>query len=512
VFLVSRLSSPFLRFTHLSSTISMESLEGLWEKFSLSEHECQKVDLASTTTQPKSFLAAKFLTRRVLNVESVARTFKPLWRTDQGFSIRDMNDNKLVFVFEDEADRERVMLGEPWAYDKSLVVFQRIEDEEAIEEVTFTETSFWVQLHGIPVRRMNEEVARILGSSLGRIAQVTGGTTAANGGQAMRIRVSIDITKPLCRGRMAMLEKGREVWISFKYERLPNFCYWCGHVTHSDKDCPYWLRNQETLQLEDQQFGPWLRASNERPWRQTEIRIEGILRPPPPQSKQPKQAPPPPPPNPFSSHTQINVPHPPIIPIAPPSPPHQPSPNPYHTTTLPQQYNTPSPPQTAAPVDHPPLTNDDYPTNMELEENPGYVPIFSEKIKQVDDFESQIREIDQALNYVSPNLEIFPKPIPLPKPNLSPSQHTPRVVLGDVTNKKEAHVGEKKLPVAKRSWKKLARSQGISEDRFLDPINIKRSSNSLEDNNQISPCLKKQCGANSMSISAEAVVQPRRQP
>ena len=130
----------------------------------------------------------------------------------------------------------------------------------------------------------------------------------------------------------------------------------------------------------------------------------------------------------------------------------------------------------------------------------------------MDDFESQIRDIDQALNYVSPNLEIFPNSIPLPKPNLSPSQHTPRVVLGDVTNKKEAHVGGQKLHAAKRSWKKLARSQGIPEDRFLDPINIKRSSNSLEDNNQISPCLKKQCGANSMSISAEAVVQPRRQP
>jgi hypothetical protein len=46
-----------------------------------------------------------------------------------------MNDNKLVFVFEDEADRERVMLGEPWAYDKYLVILQRIEEDEAIEEV-----------------------------------------------------------------------------------------------------------------------------------------------------------------------------------------------------------------------------------------------------------------------------------------------------------------------------------------------------------------------------------------
>jgi hypothetical protein len=91
----------------------MEAFEGLWEKFSLSEQEGNPVDLAETPDHPKSYLAAKFLTRRTLNVEAVARTFTPLWRTDHGFSIRDMNDNKLVFVFEDEADRERVMLREP---------------------------------------------------------------------------------------------------------------------------------------------------------------------------------------------------------------------------------------------------------------------------------------------------------------------------------------------------------------------------------------------------------------
>jgi hypothetical protein len=80
-----------------------------------------------------------------------------------------MNDNILVFVFEDEADRERVIVGEPWAYDKHLVILQRIEEDEAIEEVAFQETSFWVQLHDLPVCWMNHEVATILGSSLGKL-------------------------------------------------------------------------------------------------------------------------------------------------------------------------------------------------------------------------------------------------------------------------------------------------------------------------------------------------------
>jgi hypothetical protein len=120
----------------------MESLEGLWEKFSLSDMEGNTIDLHSTLDQPKTFLAAKFLTRRTLNVEAVARTFKPLWRMDHGFTVRDMNDNRLVFVFEDAADRERVMMGEPWAYDKHLVILKRIEEDEAIEEVAFCETAF----------------------------------------------------------------------------------------------------------------------------------------------------------------------------------------------------------------------------------------------------------------------------------------------------------------------------------------------------------------------------------
>ena len=39
----------------------------------------------------------------------------------------------------------------------------------------------------------------------------------------MRIRVRLDVTKPLCRGRKAKLEKGQETLISFKYERSPIF-------------------------------------------------------------------------------------------------------------------------------------------------------------------------------------------------------------------------------------------------------------------------------------------------
>ena len=38
--------------------------------------------------------------------------------------------------------------------------------------------------------------------------------------------------------------------MSFKYERLPNICYWCGRLTHDDRDCDLWIDSEGTLKTE----------------------------------------------------------------------------------------------------------------------------------------------------------------------------------------------------------------------------------------------------------------------
>ena len=76
----------------------------------------------------------------------------------------------------------------------------------------------------------------------------------------MRVRVTLDVYQPLCRGRVIKLKEGGKTWVNFKYERLPNICYWCGCFDHSDKDCDLWIQSKGSLQLESQQFGTWLRA------------------------------------------------------------------------------------------------------------------------------------------------------------------------------------------------------------------------------------------------------------
>ena len=81
-----------------------------------------------------------------------------------------------------------------------------------------------------------------------------------DGGGFMRVWVLVDVSQPLCRGRVICLEDGKELWVSFKYERLPNLCYWCGRITHNDRDCKLWLDSEGTLEDTDKRYGPWIRA------------------------------------------------------------------------------------------------------------------------------------------------------------------------------------------------------------------------------------------------------------
>lgn len=75
----------------------------------------------------------------------------------------------------------------------------------------------------------------------------------------MRIRVEVNITKLLVRGRFLSMGE-REWWIPFKYECVLLFCFQCGAIEHEGNACSKDNNGGRLLDNVNSQYGPWLRA------------------------------------------------------------------------------------------------------------------------------------------------------------------------------------------------------------------------------------------------------------
>lgn len=80
----------------------------------------------------------------------------------------------------------------------------------------------------------------------------------------LRIKVTIDLRKPLKRGKMVRF-KEKNMRVHFKYEQLTTFCFVCGKLGHQIKDCEEVgdLSEEGFEDIEEQglAFGAWMHGS-----------------------------------------------------------------------------------------------------------------------------------------------------------------------------------------------------------------------------------------------------------
>ena len=180
---------------HLS--VIMEDFYSSWEKLSLSEKENMGFVLPNIPKRNEFIIAAKFLTTRALNTEAVGRTFKQVWRCSDGFKIRNLDDHKVLFMFDDERDVNRILLNQPWSFDKHLVVVQKYNRGIQLNSLTFDTAMFWVEVHNFPIHFMCTEVVEKICQNIGEVV-CSIGTETKEGGSFIRVRVKVDISLPLC--------------------------------------------------------------------------------------------------------------------------------------------------------------------------------------------------------------------------------------------------------------------------------------------------------------------------
>ena len=127
------------------------------------------MDLLLDDIDNSKTLVVKFLTKRHPIMEAINQTLRSMWRSCGSFKIRDLGENTVLLLFEDVTDANRIFMQGPWSFNKYLIGLYRPREEATVNGATLDKASFWVQIHGLPLRLMRRENDEAIGSTLGRM-------------------------------------------------------------------------------------------------------------------------------------------------------------------------------------------------------------------------------------------------------------------------------------------------------------------------------------------------------
>lgn len=77
------------------------------------------------------------------------------------------------------------------------MAFQKATDIEIFPFLDYSCATFWLQIHNVPEKNLTTESKEAIGNSLGSVIQVADLEDDGLGGEFLRVRVKIDISKPL---------------------------------------------------------------------------------------------------------------------------------------------------------------------------------------------------------------------------------------------------------------------------------------------------------------------------
>ena len=237
----------------------VEELERLWSKLSFTKEEDEGIELDFNFTKAareigKNCVIMKILAHKSISIDALIKNMRMLWKPNKGVQIFEVDEDLFLEEFGDGKDKKKVLDMCPWSYEKQLVLLQEFDGKLTPKEIEIRWAPFWIQIFNLLLNCGMKEIGRAIGAKLGEVMEID-----VHWGMCMRVKVLLDVTKRLVRGKKITVEGGECRWVNFKYERLPNFCYRCGLLNHALKYCPENGEENNRTEGEELQYGAWMK-------------------------------------------------------------------------------------------------------------------------------------------------------------------------------------------------------------------------------------------------------------
>nr|POE51181.1 hypothetical protein CFP56_49398 [Quercus suber] len=258
--------------------IDVETLTNQAKKFRWLKGKVNLQVVSSSKESSKRLLIGKILSKKSFPKVLVKEILVKAWNIITDFDVALVDKNVFVFSFNHEADVRRAWDRRPWLIKGEHLILKRFSLDQSVEDVDFSTTEFWIQVHNLPLDRQSKENLLKIGSIADRAMETDFiGSNEGVWRRYIQVRVEVDINCSLALGFPLERDHLLELWVPFKYEKLGNFCFGCGLLGHDQRDCQ---DKGDQLLIKEGVIGffsKWLRADNDefQPRRKLGSHVEG---------------------------------------------------------------------------------------------------------------------------------------------------------------------------------------------------------------------------------------------
>ncbi|EEC80386.1 hypothetical protein OsI_22511 [Oryza sativa Indica Group] len=198
------------------------------------------IDEEEIKNTDKWTVLARFYSIRTPNQVALFEDMSRAWRLRSDMNYKSLRDNLFIIAFSNEGDFKFVTQGGPWLHRGDALLVAEFNGLTSPSNIPLEVVPIWIRIYDLPLVLMTKARGELYGSKFGRVREVDVEADGRNRHDFFRIRVDLPVTKPL-KSKIAIkinVHGSEEIKrFDVRYERIPYFCFFCGFIGHSDKDC-----------------------------------------------------------------------------------------------------------------------------------------------------------------------------------------------------------------------------------------------------------------------------------